>query len=330
MSRASALVGALLWVALVQSPGVDLIHWLLLLGPLVAVPLGLGLIVAPVPSPLDVADASSAPAWLARLPSIELLVRWTQRAQPIGAAAALSAFFINGPPVIALVFMWLVVTLLVAVIGARRIIGRLATRSMGRLDELSIDMGLLYLPVGGAWLVASRLGLEPLGFSGDIVTLTGVHFHFAGFSAPLLVGLTGRIAQRADMPRARLASRIACCGAIAGPPLVAAGITFSRALELPGAAILATCLLTSAVLNITVVRPTWSSPAARGLLNFSSASLILTMALAVAYAYGRLIGSETFPISFMARYHGIGNALGFAVCGLTAWTLSTRTVARKD
>jgi hypothetical protein len=51
---------------------------------------------------------------------------------------------------------------------------------------------MLYLPIGGAWLVASRLGIQPLGFGDTIVLLTAVHFHFAGFAAPVLAGLAGR------------------------------------------------------------------------------------------------------------------------------------------
>src|SRR3990170_3929977 len=42
-----------------------------------------------------------------------------------------------------------------------------------------------YLLVGTSWLVLSRFGARPLGFSAEIVELTAVHFHYAGFVAPM-------------------------------------------------------------------------------------------------------------------------------------------------
>ena len=97
---------------------------------------------------------------------------------------------------------------------------------------------MVYLPIGGAWLVASRLGIQPLGFGDTIVLLTAIHFHFAGFAAPLLAGFAGRAVR--DRQTASQVVALAATGIILGTPLVAAGITFSPAVALVGAAIVST------------------------------------------------------------------------------------------
>jgi hypothetical protein len=63
------------------------------------------------------------------------------------------------------------------------------------VDELCLHAALVYWPVGCLWLVISRAGVNPLGFSDDIVLLTAVHFHYAGFAALTMLGMTGRFAK---------------------------------------------------------------------------------------------------------------------------------------
>ncbi|MFT3766182.1 MAG: YndJ family protein [Minicystis sp.] len=306
LSRASAAAGGAVWLALGAATRLDLIRWLMLLGPLVAVPLGLGL------------AFTGAPA----NPRARRLLNLARVLQPWAAAAGVAAFFVDSSTIaLALALCWVALTIIIATAG----LVRLAARRVFPTPEASIDAGMLYLPVGAAWMTATRMHWNVLGFSGDMVTLTGAHFHFAGFCAPILVGLTGRLVLAEGPPWARRLAPLFAAGAIAGPPLVAAGFVLTRALELPGAAILATCLLGSAILNVTVVRRTFTSPPARGLLNVSSLSLVLTMALAVSYAAARVLHAEdALPIRFMARFHGVGNAVGFAVCGLVAWTMAGR------
>ena len=65
--------------------------------------------------------------------------------------------------------------------------------SPGALARLASPV---YLTVGATWLVASRLGLEPVGIGEPIVELTAVHFHYAGFAAALLAARTFEVASR--------------------------------------------------------------------------------------------------------------------------------------
>ena len=46
------------------------------------------------------------------------------------------------------------------------------------------------------------------------------------------------------------------------------------------------------------------------------------MALAVLYALGQLTGQPAVTLAQMVPLHGWVNALGFALCGLLAWSLA--------
>ena len=66
---------------------------------------------------------------------------------------------------------------------------------------------------------------------------------------------------------------------------------------------------------------TIASRVARALLVVSSLSLLVTMAYACVYAYGRFAARTIVAIPEMAQVHGMANAIGFATCGLLSWTL---------
>ncbi len=54
-------------------------------------------------------------------------------------------------------------------------------------DFLRLAIAGIDLVFAAGWLVASRLGVEPLGFDEPIVLLAAVHFHFAGFVTAVMV-----------------------------------------------------------------------------------------------------------------------------------------------
>jgi hypothetical protein len=192
------------------------------------------------------------------------------------------------------------------------------------LEEACIDVAHLYLPVGGAWLCASRLGMRPMDFSDSIVLLTGVHFHYAGTAAPLLAGMAGRAlaearAQARSSPRADRAFVVAAAAAISGPPLVAIGISVSRAVEVISAVLLAAGLAVLAAIAANLAAPSMRRHrAAPRLLIVSSMSLVATMILAVTYAVGQLLERPLVTIPQMIWTHGIANVFGFSLCGLAA------------
>jgi hypothetical protein len=306
-ARISAAVGTLIWIAMLfvrtgDSSETELIQKIFLLGVLVIVPLGLSQI-----SRLLIQEDS-------------LLFRVAVTTQPIGAVATTVSFVLApGGPAAVLAMSWLFVTIMIALSGLERLLKRGAVL----WPELCIDAGMVYLPIGGGWLLANRFGYQPLGFGDTIVLLTAMHFHFAGFAAPVLAGLAAQVLPSSQ----RLGKVFAVAGAciIGGTPLVAAGITFSPAVALVGAAIISLGLTLLAVLVIgwvlNLVRPL----GARLLLLISSLASVCAMLLACLYAYSLVAKIVILDIPQMAMTHGILNAFGFALCGLLGWTLVSST-----
>lgn len=298
----SALLGGVFWAALFVSflagnAQLGVIELLLLLAILVFVPLGLDLAVTP--------DAQGNTSSLFRL---------ARFAQPFGALAAAGAFLVPAGPVSgSLATGWTIVTTLMALFGLERLLRRRTFRP----DELCIDMALLYLPVGGVWLLVTRFGWSALGFGGVIALLTAVHFHYAGFIAPVIAGMTGRII-RATRPRAWALYRTAALGIIAGPPLVALGITTSPAVEVVSAVVLALALGIHAGLLLFVVIPVLAAPRERWMLGIAACASAVAMILAVLYATGTFMQISIITIPQMAVSHGILNGL-FALGGVLGW-----------
>jgi hypothetical protein len=210
--------------------------------------------------------------------------------------------------------VWLVLTLLVAYHGWQRL------RRPGRtMAEVAQSAGCLMLPIGGGWLVLSRLGLGAFGFEEPLILLTAVHFHYAAYATLVLVGRAGRVLGESR------AYRLIAGGAMAGPPLLAAGITFSPRLEIVAAADIV--LAVSGLGALTLVRIVPRVPAAaRVLLALSSVSAFAGMACALAYAIGEFTGIGIISLGQMARIHGPLNALGFVLAGLIGWTMSSRNL----
>jgi hypothetical protein len=190
-----------------------------------------------------------------------------------------------------------------------------------RTAELAILASTLYLPVGGFWAILSQLEIQPLGFTGIIVLLTGVHFHYAGFALPRLTGLWlkesnyGRVFE------------LATWGVIMGVPLVAVGITTSQ-LGMPfWIEIVAVSLLAIAAFLISLGQIHWALRAPitalpRALFVLGGISLALGMILATIYGWRYLFPQAWATIPMMYAVHGTLNSLGFCLPGFVAWRLS--------
>jgi len=304
--RRSAFLGGGLWVACAGYCAItacggrlELIELLLLFGPLLAVPGGLSMVVGQQTR--------------GELRGEGLVVRLLL---PAALCVVVSRWLAPGLPAAAFAAPWLLVTALVALLGLQRI----SRRGLFPLAELIVDAGLLYLPVGGGWLLLSSAGVEPMGFDSTIVLLTAVHFHFAGFSAALVAGLAGRALQEnssvADNVRSfALGSyRFAAAIVILGPPLVAVGIMASPIVEVISGVALSIGMLTLAfVLVLLALAAERLLP--KLLLCIAALSLTATMALSMTYAAGEYSGEELVSIATMAATHGVANVLGFTFCG---------------
>ena len=247
--------------------------------------------------------------------------RWAVTVQPF-AALALAAVPIGLPrwAAVTLSALWLLFAGLLALSALLRLPTwwQLSTPVRVRL------IAMLYLPIGAAWLVAYQLGLQPLGFSGIIVLLTAVHFHFTGFAATIWTSKIGEW-----LPTSRSYPWFAGAFVLA-TPIIAAGITLSPLLEIVGVLLLTAGLLGLAVLFYRHTLPAVTDWPSRVLLSIAPVAMLVAIALAVTYGMGEYLETSRLTIPQMVQWHGWLNAVGFTFCGLLGWRLAeqSQTVRR--
>ena len=235
-------------------------------------------------------------------------------AYPIAAAAAILAIALPaGIPAAAIALVWLVFTVLSALHGVTRVLG-----ARGRVEELCVAVGFIYLLVGGGWLVLWRSGLTVMDFGEHVPLLTAIHFHYAGFASPILVGFVGR-ELRAAGTRLWRVYVVAASLVIVGPALVALGIAGVRTIESPAAAMLAAGTAIVALTALAAVLRRVQGALAKALLAVSSSAAVVAMTLATLYAVGNPLGISAVGLEDMVRWHGTLNALGYVLCGLLGW-----------
>lgn len=275
----------------------------------IAVPLGLGIALAPVPG---------KPA-----PFAHHLIRFVA---PVGAAGGILGWLEDpgSPRAIAGAAAHALPCLVAGLLALERIVPMLRTKKLDPLPELAIDVGLLFLPAASVWLLASRAGMPLAGFQEPVVTFTAAHFHFAGFAAPMVLGGVGRLlgAAAADSKLYRVAT-IAVC---AGVPLTAIGIATNHTIEQISAVTVASGMLCASVILIFYASPRATSFLGRLLFIVAGASLLMTMALAAAFALTSSAGRGSslqgaVTVQTMIDFHGAMNAIAFACSALVALTL---------
>ncbi len=216
-----------------------------------------------------------------------------------------------------LVVPWFCCTVLAAVWGTDFLFFK--KRAGGFLENLpatTIGFGLVFMAIGGAWLLAAGFEWQPMGFDPVIVFLTAIHFHFAGLVLPILTGLAAQ-----KLP-GRLA-HFACLGVLGGVPLTAAGITASQFqaepwLEILAASWMATAGVLTAILHgqLVFLPEKW-----HGKTLFAISAMCLAGGMVLAFLYGirSIWPTPGLDIPWMRALHGTLNSLGFAGFGLTAW-----------
>jgi hypothetical protein len=271
---------------------------LLLLAPLVLVPLGLRL--------LAVAAPGSAPSF-------------ALQAAAIPAAIALAIGFIlpQGPLAAAFALPWLTVTGLIAGVAGLRVLHDPARLRLG--PRVATDAAVAYLAIGASFAVTDRLGVRPFGFAPEIILLTAVHFHFAGFILPLAGAL-------ALHRRASRGLELALGFVIIGIPTTAVGFFGFPLVNWAGSMRVATGGFGIGLGTLAVSRR-MTSHVATVLAAIGGVSLVLAMPLAATYATGTLTGAAWLDLALMARIHGGLNALGFALSVVLAWTFERRAGA---
>ena len=235
---------------------------------------------------------------------------------PAAFALAVSCAIEPGALAAVVALPWAALLFLLAAVGVLRV---RRERWRRPLDGLCADAALLFGAIGGAWVLADRAGWQPLKFRPEIVTLTAVHFHFAGLLLPLLTGFVQR-----ELFFWRFASR-AAVGVVLGVPAVAAGITATQlgwgpSIETAAGCGLALAGMAVGVLHVRLAVDGRQAMATRVLLGVAGVSLFLGMVLATLYALrASVLGVPWLGLPQMRLLHGTINAIGFGLCGVLAW-----------
>ena len=308
VSKAWIAAPVCLGFALFRAPGPYHDGWIqlaLLAAALVLVPLALELF----------AEADPAPQ------STRLLGMAGRLQLPAGLLLALSCWLPRGWLAAGAALPWMVFTALLAGAGFVRVQRGGLKRE---LHLLAADVALMFTAVGGAWTLADRGGLRPLGFDAQIVALTSVHFHYAGLLLPLFAGLAQQ-----QMWMSRLAAR-AVVGSVLGVPAVALGITatqwrWSHAIEAGAGCGLALAGMAVAVLHVRLALDARWPGLTRLLLGLAGVSLFFTMVLAALYASRAMFRPFGWlDLPQMQALHGTINVLGFGLCGVLGWRRVSR------
>jgi hypothetical protein len=321
-ARVAASLGAVAWagMAVLARAGVawiGAIELMFLFAPLVVVPLGM--------------ELGRMVGGAGRLHQI------AQRLQPLGAALAVTAICLpSGRRAASHACGWLMICLLMATEGAIAFV-RASWREEDKACPESVEgsvrstffvmilaIAKIDLAVGGAWLVASRLGLHPMRIQEPIGLLTAVHFHFAGFATATIAAATFQFAER--IGRAKWLKWIVPF-VVGMPYVVAVGFVVSPVIKMVAVLIFSLSVAALAVVLRACGRHA-EQGAARILLQIAAGAVFAGMVLSGVYAVADLVGSDVLTIPQMARTHGILNAVGFCMTGLLGWIVEWDSSAK--
>lgn len=240
---------------------------------------------------------------------IDGLSGWPRPWLVAAATGTASLLLPRGVPAAGLAAVYALATAALAGQALRRLV---AHRSTGA-REVAVLTALITPLVAAVALVAERGAHELFGFELDVLLRTVAHFHVAGFAAALVAGLTCRAAHDAPLARA------AALTVPGGTALVLVGFFVGDVLELVGAAVLTAGMWMVGWTTWRDVRSWTSDRPTQVMLIVSATVLVVTMLLALSWAVGEVTGWPHPSLTWMAATHGVGNALGFGLCGVLAW-----------
>ena len=231
---------------------------------------------------------------------------WQRVLVYLGQFATTSLYFVDNTAFSIMgASVYLMSTLAICWCGVQRFLQRGFTNTA----EMMIDIGLIYIAMGGIWFFAHITGMDT-GFSPIITWLTAIHFHYSAFILCTTVGLVGRLHS------SRLFSSCAIVIAL-GPMLVALGITFSPVIE-----IVSVSLYVVAIFSLTIyLFQIHLQPLASFFIRTAFLTLCFTIIWSFLYAYSNLTNSGLVDIPSMLDFHGILNCILFGGAITFAWSI---------
>jgi len=306
-----SFVGAVVWAGVATLAGarqapMGVIELMLLFGTLVVVPLT-----------LELGQEIGGPP----RPRLATTIRVFQ---PLAATATVTALWVRpGIGSAALSAPWSLLGLVVALNG----LATLVRRQNRSIVQVAIALAGIDLAIAGAWLVASRAGLRPMGFQEPIVLLTAVHFHYIGFATAILAAGAVRLFEERAFASKLL--RPIVWLTLFLPFVLAAGFVLSPMVRMVAAVALAIDIM---VLTGLLV---WLSSGlvnrtARAFLRLSGTSGLIGLILAGVYAVSDHIGRPFLTMLGMARTHGLLSGLGFVLLGTLAFWIEIEARSARE
>lgn len=241
---------------------------------------------------------------------LQLLVKTNRKHIFFNWIAMLSIFLLQVVPSstgqMVLAFIYVIFTFFVALYGLKRFL----QRGFTNWAEISIDIGMMYLFVGGLWFFAYIAGIDT-GFSPLITWLTAIHFHYSAFLLPISLGFFGRI-------HVSTWYRFIVPIILTGPLLVAIGITFWPLLEFISVLLY---IIAIYCLIVLAFRTRFTSLFQAVLIRLSYSALGITILFSLLYATSNAFGHWFVSINFMLTFHGVFNCLVFGMLGVLGWVL---------
>lgn len=229
--------------------------------------------------------------------------KWWRIAYFVCAGFGVISFFLpTGIVAACAASAWLSFTIAIGLLG-------LSYLNAVRFSNASITLisfGMIFLPIGGIWLAASRLGYPLLGFEEPLVSLTASHFHYTGLATTVGVGLAGRVLP-GDQKLTLIIYRLVCISMVAAVPLVATGINGHPLIEKIGVAWLSGGLMLFAGLLVQISLMKALPVVPRILTSLAALTIVLSMSLAMCYRFHFVMLS----IPQMLATHGALNAFVF-------------------
>lgn len=257
-------------------------------------------------------------AQLVFIPSLLQMVVKLRKLEKMKIAFGMLAVFIlcfnmPYPAAIICALIYLLVTFWIAWKG----IDRFLKRGFSNTAELMIDLGLIYIAVGGMWFLA-YIGKFDTGFSEMTTWLTAIHFHYSAFMLCISVGLVGRV-------QATWLYKMCALIIATGPMTVALGITFSHTIE-----IISVSLYVLAIYAITFYTFRLKFPFVQAIfVRIPFVTLCVTILWSFLYAYGNFSDNTVVTIPTMLIVHGFLNCLAFGSFTVIGWALNVPATTQK-
>lgn len=233
---------------------------------------------------------------------------WEQIIVALGMVAVTVLYF--EPTETLLVISYAALYFLATCIIAKKGLERFLNRGFTNVAEIMIDVGFLYIAVGGAWYFAYIAQINT-GFSPIITWLTAIHFHYSGFLLCVSLGLFGRLFTR------KIYKPIAII-ILSGPLLVAIGITFSTVIEIVSVTLYVVAIFILFIMTFQVRMPIVQAIC----IQLTIGALCFTIIWSFLYAYGNFSGQVIVDIPNMLDFHGKINCYVFGVFAVIGWAMN--------